>query len=278
MLMPWLPPRERRRWDNMVKIIINGVEHNAEEGKRLLLLLIEKSIRVPHLCFHHALTPAAACKLCVVEVKEKDKPIRTRLSCAIKIAKGMEITTESAMVHQMRNTAIGNLLKLAPHSEAIHSVGREFGLTTGIIPDGCIRCRLCIRVCSEIIGAKALKMIKTEGRSYVSPSETGECIGCLTCTNVCPTKAIRYKDDGNIRTVMVRDEIVGRHTLERCQICGKLYTTTKFLEHVKHIDLDHPEEKEDHRHCPTCSKLYYRKNLKMTAPKLATVYGNKPVA
>ncbi len=77
---------------------------------------------------------------------------------------------------------------------------------------------------------------------------------------------------------MVRDEIVGRHTLERCQICGKLYTTTKFLEHVKHVDVQHPEEKEEHRHCPTCSKLYYRKKLRLTEPRLAKVYGNKPVA
>jgi bidirectional [NiFe] hydrogenase diaphorase subunit len=261
----------------MVKIKINGVEHSAEVGKRLMFVLNAKGVRVPHLCFHHALTPAAACKLCVVEVKEKDKPIRTRLSCAIKVANGMEITTESAMVHQLRNTAIGNLLKLAPHSDAIHKIGREFGLTTGIIPDGCIRCRLCIRVCSEIIGAKALKMVKTEGRSYVSPSDKGECIGCLTCTNVCPTKAIRYEDHGNVRMVLVRNEVVGRHTLERCQICGKLYATTKFLEHVKHVDDKHPEEKEEHRHCPTCSKLYYRKNLRLTKPKIAKVYGNKPV-
>ena len=261
----------------MTNIIINGEEYTTEEGKRLLLLLIEKGIRIPHLCFHHALTPAAACKLCVVEVKEKDKPIRTRLSCAVKVVEGMEITTESAMVHQLRNTAIGNLLKLAPHAEVIHKIGREFGLATGIIPDGCIRCRLCIRVCSEIIGAKALKMEKIQGRSFVTPSDTGECIGCLTCTNVCPTKAIRYEDDGNIRTVFIRNEVVGRHTLERCQICGRLYSTTKFLEHVDHVEAEHPEEKEKHRHCPTCSKLYYRKNLKMTAPKLAMVYGNKPV-
>ena len=127
----------------MVKIKINGVEYDAETGKRLLLVLNEKGIRVPHLCFHYALTPAAACKLCIVEAREKDKPIRTRLSCAIKVMEGLEITTESAMVHQLRNTAIGNLLKLAPHSETIHKIGREFGLATGIIPDGCIRCRQC---------------------------------------------------------------------------------------------------------------------------------------
>jgi predicted molibdopterin-dependent oxidoreductase YjgC len=261
----------------MVTIKINGKKYDAEAGQRLLLVLNEKGIRVPHLCFHQSLTPAAACKLCVVEVKEKDKPIRTRLACAVKVNEGQEITTESAMVHQLRTTAIGNLLKLAPHSEAIHKIGREFGLTTGAIPDGCIRCRLCVRVCSEIIGAKALKMVKIEGRNYVTPAETGACIGCLTCTNLCPTGAIHYKDDGNVRTILIRDAIVARHTLERCQICGKLYATTKFLEHVKHGDNTHPEEKAEHHHCPTCSKLYYRKNLRLTKPKLAKTYGNKPV-
>ena len=62
----------------MAKIKINGAEQTAETGKRLLVVLNATDIRVPHLCFHHALTPAAACKLCVVEVREKkDKPIRT---------------------------------------------------------------------------------------------------------------------------------------------------------------------------------------------------------
>ena len=74
----------------MVKINVNGVEYQAEAGKRLLLTLNEIGVRVPHLCFHHALTPAAACKLCVVEVKEPEKPIRTRLACAVKITDGMD--------------------------------------------------------------------------------------------------------------------------------------------------------------------------------------------
>ena len=260
----------------MVRIKINEVGYDVEPGKRLLQILNENDIRVPHLCFHHSLTPAAACKLCVVEVKETDKAIRTRLACAVRAKQGQTITTESAMVHQLRTTAIGNLLKLAPHSEAIHKIGKEFGLLSGRMPDGCIRCRLCVRVCTEIIGAKALKFSKVDGRNFVTPSETGDCIGCLTCTNLCPTGAIRYEDDGNVRSILVRNEIIGRHTLERCQICGKQYATTKFLEHVKESEGQHPEEKEQHRHCPTCSKLYYRKNLRMTAPKLARTFGNKP--
>ena len=138
---------------NMVKININGEEHDVEKDKRLLLIIEEKGIKIPHLCFHRALVPGASCKLCVVEVKEKDKPPETRLSCAIKTREGMEITTESAMVHQLRNKAIGNLLKIAPSADIIHRIGEEFGLTTGRKPDGCIRCRLCIRICKDIIRA-----------------------------------------------------------------------------------------------------------------------------
>jgi len=84
--------------ENMVKITVNGEEHEVEKGIRLLLILSGKGVKIPHLCFHHALVPGASCKLCVVEVKEKNKPPKTRLSCAIKTREGLEITTESLPV------------------------------------------------------------------------------------------------------------------------------------------------------------------------------------
>ncbi|OQY01754.1 MAG: hypothetical protein B6I22_14155 [Desulfobacteraceae bacterium 4572_123] len=260
-----------------VAINIDGQDHEVEEGQRLLLVLQQKGIKVPSLCFHRALVPAAACKLCVVEVTEGGKPPRARLSCAVKCREGMQVTTESAMIHQLRNKAIGDLLKLAPFSDAIHKIGSEFGLTTGLKPDGCIRCRLCIRVCADIIGARALKMIRREGLQYVVPSEDGTCIGCGTCTNICPTGAIRAEDDENVRTIRIRDEVVGRHPLERCDICGRYYATTRFIEHVKAAEASHPDEKEEHHHCPMCAKLYSKRKLGITAPHLAKTYGGKPV-
>ena len=42
---------------NTVKIKINGKEHEVDQGKRLLLILEEKGVKVPHLCFHHSLVP-----------------------------------------------------------------------------------------------------------------------------------------------------------------------------------------------------------------------------
>jgi len=252
----------------MAHIVINGRTHEAAEGERLLPELRKLGFRIPSLCFHHALTPSASCKLCQVEVKVPGKPPRPRLSCATKIKPDMEITTESAMVHQMRSKALGDLLKMAPEAEAIHAVGREFGLSTGIRPDGCIRCRLCVRVCAEIIGARALKFEKRGDQKYVAAAEAGTCIGCLTCTNICPAGAIRYEDRDQVRTVMIRDEVVARHTLERCDICGRQFATAKFLQHVKASEAKHPEEKSAHTHCPTCAKLYYRKNLNLVSPRL----------
>ena len=79
--------------------------------------------------------------------------------------------------------------------------------------------------------------------------------------------------DGNIP----RGETDLRHHLERCEICGRYYATTRFLEHIKELESDHPDEKEQHHHCPTCAKLYSRRNLRITAPHLAKTYGGEPV-
>ena len=262
---------------NTVKIKINGKEHEVDEGKRLLLILEEKRVKVPHLCFQHSLVPGASCKLCVVEIKEKDKPPRARLSCVVKAKEGLEITTDSAMVHQLRNVAIGNLLQLAPHAEVIHQIGEEFGLTTGAKPDGCIRCRLCIRACNNIIGARALRMVKREGINYVIPAEEGSCIGCGTCTSICPTGAIVFEDKGNVRTILIRDEVIGRHSLERCEMCGRNFATAKFLKYVEQAEGSHPDVKEHHKLCPTCAKLYSVKDRRLLAPHLQKTYAGKPV-
>ena len=72
-------------------------------------------------------------------------------------------------------------------------------------------------------------MVKREGINYVIPSEEGPCIGCGTCTSICPTGAIIFEDKGNVRTILIRDEVIGRHPLERCEMCGRNFATAKFL-------------------------------------------------
>lgn len=261
----------------MINITVNGKEHKVEEGQRLLKVLQDIDVKIPFLCFHPSLTPAASCKLCAVEVKEKDKPYAVKLACAIKTKPGLDVTTESAMIDQHRNRALGNLFTMAPQSEALMKIGAEFGLTMGSVPDGCIRCRLCVRVCKEVIGAGALKVVKREGRNFVVPSEKGECIGCGTCANICPTDAIKIIDKGYVRTMMVGDQIIARHPLLHCEMCGKPFATPKFIKHVEHREEFHISVKEHHDLCPTCAKLYARKQLKHLVPRFAKTYADKPI-
>jgi formate dehydrogenase major subunit len=59
----------------------------------------------------------------------------------------------------------------------------------------CILCGLCVRTCSEIIGAEALGLVNRGFDVYVSPSldlplEETACVSCGQCVAVCPTGAL----------------------------------------------------------------------------------------
>ena len=238
-----------------VHLTIDERPYEAEEGLSVLEVLRENGIRVSTLCYHKALRPIGACKLCAVEVASKVGKPRAMLSCILKATEGLTVTTDSELVKQAREKAMHRLLALAPQAKTLLRIAEEFGIPTGPIPDGCVRCRLCIRVCKEVVGPGALKMEKRDGTSYVTPTE-GLCIGCGTCANICPTGTIHLVDEEGIRTITIRDETIGIHPLIRCESCGRYFASQKFLAHVTDATSPHVDLKEHHRYCPTCSKLF----------------------
>lgn len=238
-----------------IQIFIDGDPYDAQEGMTILEVLKEHGFRIPTLCYHKSLRPIGACKLCAVEVKSKTGKTRVMLSCILKAKEDLEITTNSEPVLKAREKALQRLLTLAPQAKRLRQIAEEFAIATGPIPDGCVRCRLCIRVCSEVVGPGALKMEKRDGSSYVVPVE-GLCIGCGTCANICPTGTIRMVDEEGIRTITIRDETIGIHPLIRCESCGRYFASQKFLTHVSEVTSPHVDLKEHHRYCPTCSKLF----------------------
>jgi bidirectional [NiFe] hydrogenase diaphorase subunit len=249
----------------MITIVIDGKKYQAEADLPLLKVLRSNGKDIPSLCYHPALKqPIGACKLCAVEVQVQDKPWKIGLSCAIKTAEGLQVETASEPVRLARIKAIQQLLALAPQSGALLKLAASHGIETPFLPDGCIRCHLCERVCREIVGADALKTVKREGRKFIVPVE-GACIGCGTCANICPTQAIRIEDKETVRTISIRDEIIGIHPLERCEGCGKRFATPKFLEYIHHRTLDHPDVKEHHQYCPSCAKLFFKGKQPMPA-------------
>jgi predicted molibdopterin-dependent oxidoreductase YjgC len=241
----------------LIEIVIDGVTRTAEEGTYLLDVLRRLDIRVPSLCFHPALKkPIGTCRLCFVEVGSENAPRRIQRSCTTRVKPGLTVVTGSEEIVAARSQAMNALMTYAPQSETLFRIAEEFGLHTHTLPDGCIRCHLCYRICEEIIGAGALKLVHREGHAYIVPVP-GRCIGCGTCANVCPTRAIRIEDHDNVRTISIRDEIVGQHPLERCEGCGGMYATPRFLASVeKRTHANHPDTKAHHHYCPACAKRF----------------------
>jgi bidirectional [NiFe] hydrogenase diaphorase subunit len=240
----------------MPTITIDDRPVSAADGTLLLALLREQAVPMPALCFHPALkAPIGACRLCAVEIRLPDAPPKTRLACATEVQPDMVVITDSAAVHEARNRAIQRLIKDAPQSKALFALAERFGLDTGPQPDGCIRCHLCERVCAEIVGAKALGTEKRDGRITIVP-RPGRCIGCGTCANICPTDAICVSDDDTLRTITIRDEVIGSHPLLTCEGCGRRFATSRFLAHIDQQTDGHPEVKAHHHYCPTCAKLF----------------------
>ncbi len=238
-----------------VKIHIDGKPCETVEGITVLEVLRTEGIRVPTICYHKALRPIGACKLCAVEVKGGAGKSRVLLSCILKVREGLEIYTKSELVKKARAQALQRLLARAPRAEILLKIARDFNIPTGPIPDGCLRCRLCVRVCKEVVGAGALKMEKRGEDSYVVPTE-GLCIGCGTCANICPTHSIRLEDKDGVRTLSIREEIIGIHPLIRCEACGRYFASQKFLSHVSEAAGSHVDVKAHHCYCPTCAKLF----------------------
>ena len=238
----------------MIDITIDDMPITAEAGSTVFQAARAAGIPVPHLCYHPALKPSGACKLCGVEVASPSGRQTIMLSCILKVKQGLVIKTESPLVAEHREKAFAKLLALAPDSDRIRHLAAEFNLTVPPRPNGCIQCRLCVRVCNDVVGARALKMVKTDTGHRVVPGE-GRCIGCGTCRNLCPTKVIQVRDSGSVRTVSIRDEVVSRLPLQRCEACGNLYATSDFLAHVDAHTDDHPHTKAVHHLCMACAKL-----------------------
>ncbi len=237
----------------MIDITIDDKKISAKEGQTILQLAQENGIKIPHLCFHAALKPSGSCKLCGVEVASPSGKQVVMLSCIIKAKKNLIVKTNSTLVKAKREEAFNKLLQMAPESSSIRALAKEFDVSVTSPPNGCIRCRLCIRVCNEVIKAKALKMVKTENGNMVVP-QAGRCIGCGTCANLCPTNIIKMVDEGRVRTVSIKEEVVEQLPLERCKGCGKMFTTSDFHKFVEKSITTNPDTKEQNMLCPSCKK------------------------
>ena len=237
----------------LVKTIIDGREIEVERDRWALEVAREMGLTIPTLCYHPAVEPYGACRLCVVEVTQGRWTWLTT-SCDLPIREGLRIKTNTETVLKARRMALEMLWAEAPDAVEIQRLAKELGLekprfaarTPG---NKCILCGLCVRVCRDVIGQAAIGFARRGvERSVGSPFDASSkaCIGCGACVNVCPT--------GHIETV-VQNGLLRMKTwqtdlpLAVCAECGAAFAPQGLIDRLRakaeklQIDL---------RLCPRC--------------------------
>ncbi|UCH07528.1 MAG: FAD-dependent oxidoreductase [Deltaproteobacteria bacterium] len=209
-----------------IKLNIDGKEIETKTGKTILEAALDAGIYIPHLCHHPDLKPIGTCGICVVDVEGIDEP---PTSCTTPAESGMVVKTKTSRIEQMRRQAMELLLvdhppKCTECSQYLNcelqSVKQYLGIAEDLttktrvkpIPVNrdnplfvhdlirCIKCERCVRACNELRGVGVLQLIEEDGKKHIrilddkTLAEAG-CRFCGACVEVCPTGAMRDREE-----------------------------------------------------------------------------------
>jgi NADH dehydrogenase/NADH:ubiquinone oxidoreductase subunit G len=90
-------------------------------------------------------------------------------------------------------------------------------------------CYACTRIC-EVLGRCAISAVQRGHNKVIAPpfgEEPPDCIGCLSCANICPTGVIPWKDEDGLRIIWNK-----KFELITCKKCGREIITREFAEYI----------------------------------------------
>jgi bidirectional [NiFe] hydrogenase diaphorase subunit len=193
---------DRKKKDSLIDFTIDGKPVQAKEGWTVLETARHFGIHIPTLCYHEAIKASGACRLCVVEAREGNWS-KVVVSCMYPAQKGIEISTDTERVRNVRRWVLEMLLAECPASKEITRLAEEYGVQgtrfkTENPEEQCLLCGLCVRVCEEVVGVRAISfgsrgVSKQITTPYMIPNKA--CIACGSCVSVCPTGAMQARID-----------------------------------------------------------------------------------
>lgn len=208
----------------MVNLKINNIPVCVEEGATILNAAKEAGVSIPTLCFLKDLNEIGACRVCVVEVKGKEKLLT---ACNNVVGEGMEIFTNSPKVRNTRRINVELILSqhdahcatcVRSRNCSLQNLAndldildrrfekdycndnwpKDFPLVRDV--NKCIKCMRCVQVCDKIQDLHIWDVVNTGSRTNVNVSRgrsitEANCALCGQCITHCPTGALRERDD-----------------------------------------------------------------------------------
>jgi len=204
----------------MLKLKINNIDIEVEEGLTVLQACEKIGVEIPRFCYHERLSIAGNCRMCLVEMEKSPKPIA---SCAITVAEGMNIKTNTPLVEKARKGVMEFLLANHPLDCPVCDQGGEcdlqdqsmfYGVDKSRFKENkrmvseknmgplvktqmtrCIHCTRCVRFATEVAGVPELGAIgrgeDMEITTYLEKSMESEMSGNVV--DLCPVGALTSK-------------------------------------------------------------------------------------
>ena len=179
-----------------VTLTIDGQIVHVERHTPIIDVAKKLGIFIPTLCYHEALKPYGSCRLCMVEVIQ-NKHSKLVTSCNYPAENGLEVLTASDQVKRTRKMVVELLLARCPNVPLVRHLAKEMGIKTARFKkkedQRCILCGLCVRACEEMVGVSAIGFVNRGIEREVNTPfgiNSDVCIGCGTCTYICPTGCI----------------------------------------------------------------------------------------
>ena len=230
-----------------VALTIDGRDVAVPEGATLLSACRAAEIATPTLCFLETLVPVNTCRVCVVEVEGSRALVP---ACSRPAESGMVVSTDSERVRHSRKMVLEFLASSVDMSLAsveIHGWMETYGADPGrygataetvaqppkvqdelYVRDysKCILCYKCVQACG--VEAQNTFAIAVAGRGFDARISTeydvtlpdSACVYCGNCIGVCPTGALIFKTEFDMRREGTWDASRQSVTRTVCAYCG----------------------------------------------------------
>jgi NADH-quinone oxidoreductase subunit G len=90
-----------------VNVVVDGKPISVPKGSLAITAAFAAGADVPYFCHHPRLTPAGACRMCLVTLNNVPRPVA---SCTYTVTEGMIIDTVSPVVKQAQQAMLEFLL------------------------------------------------------------------------------------------------------------------------------------------------------------------------